>query len=351
LFFFIILKEPKMSQELVVLHGTDQHGQTDIVDAMTKTAKKLKRRGLKVVAATTGDYIGSSHGVDDGQPNKFEDKIRQETVNLHQNSPLSKRVQEIISAAGEVTSIEDIPEDNRAELMQAQQTLMAEGNKIVEKFSTQEYQRVAKHYKALSAVCDDHVGVLGNHDLITGYNPLKEAGVKFLEKKSHHTVGKYIFKGHNNTFEIPHKFSASGQASNQDPVTMAYAPHMINYDAGREAGDDPRLKKLHDAEIARLNQGPKATIAIMHKGVVPGFQGGHGDSAKHLDNEVRFVHSGHGHKAFIKKVGGTVYFNPGPNDYFETHYASPTKIKKVVVHEYPPQNATAANDNAYSQAA
>ncbi|MBT3298174.1 hypothetical protein HN385_04570 [archaeon] len=191
-----------------------------------------------------------------------------------------------------------------------------------------ESQKAKEHFAKIAKHCPIY-GVLGNHDLNTLYNSLKDE-VKFLEQTDKEIIKskgglEFILKGDNNTFEVPVAMSGMFGVPGIELKILENLlnPLKINYNSGHtlngidqqlrqyaQAGETEKVKELtqekeklskyQEAERKRLGSiDENIDIYLTHKtphcGTVRKVGGPLGDIAEEYGNKANLVCGGHMH--------------------------------------------------------
>ncbi len=212
--------------ELRTLHLTDIHDDYEkyLVLASYIAAKKETDQAVDAVFIT-GDFIEG----DVENKGKTAHIIAQEGSELFKNESLKKEVEEfnaLIEKHGKegkvnVTSLDDSIKKRFEELNGKIHSIQAS---VVQKIIAQSYN---KHAEAIGKLGISVFGILGNHDLTSGYDFLKD-NVTFLEKNNKADIkGKsgveFVLKGDLNTVETPIFYAKAA------PL---FAEYFIPYESG-----------------------------------------------------------------------------------------------------------------------
>jgi len=384
--------------ELRTLHVTDVHDDFEKYQVIAQyiVGKKGSDNAVDAVFIT-GDFIEGEPGAE----GKTAHKIFSELKAFTENGPLKAEYEDLQNILKKYVKdgkidLDDVDEAGKKKIQEFEaksEAFSKETNSIVTKLFHEAY---SKHVQALASIDVPILAILGNHDVNSGYEILKDK-VTFVEKTNKATIpGKsgleFIIKGDLNTWEFPAFY---GQFSR----TLA-ADHFIPYHSGYSLTElskkvNELQKKVNEGEVEQLKEAQtlleqivetrkqvlaynqserqrlsdknEADIYLTHKlpnckKARPDIKGPLSDITLEYAANSNAVYGGHFHDGQIGyktienllKQGSTettiidgvevpVYYldenepwelNPGTSYFFVTEYDANKQIEQVVIHEF-----------------
>ena len=385
--------------ELRTLHLTDIHDDFEKYQVLAAYIASKKDSDQAVDAVfITGDFI-------EGQPEVegTAHKIFSELKSFTEKGPLKAEYESLQASLKkyvkdgkiDLNSINEVDKKKIRDFEAKSEALSSETNSIVTRFFHEAY---TKHAQALKNIDIHILAILGNHDVNSGYEILKDH-VTFLEKTNKASIkGKnnleFIVKGDLNTWEFPTfygQFSKTSAAERFIPYHSGFSLNELSSKVKEiqkkldENQDQEQRKEMQtileqmietrkqvleytQSELHRLGdkkdpidiylthklphcktandkiKGPLSDLTLEYAANAKAVYGGHFHEGQIGYKTIEdFLKQASTEKTTVDGVEVPVYYlddkepwelNPGTKYFFVTEYDAKKQIEQVVIHEF-----------------